>query len=109
MTPCCSHGCHLSPSRSGPQVVRLTKTDTRLANNSPQVPEDLQRLRCRVQFQALRFVRPLRSLGEMIVSHLRAGGPFISLHLRYEEDMLAFTGCSSGCSAEEEAELTALR
>ena len=91
------------------KVVRLTKTAFRLANNSPQVPHQLQRLRCRVHFHALRFVSPIRLLTQKIVHRLRAGGPFLSLHLRYEKDMLAFTGCSTGCSSEEEAEVKSMR
>lgn len=37
------------------------------------------------------------------------GDPFLALHLRYEMDMLSFSGCTHGCSPKEEKQLTDLR
>lgn len=91
------------------QVVYIHESDSRLANNSPRVPPELQKLRCRVQYRALRFSPALRSLSETIIRRLWARGPFLALHLRYEMDMLAFTGCSQGCTSEEERRITKLR
>lgn len=89
------------------KVVRLDKTDARLANNG--VPLDIQRLRCRVNFSALRFTYQIEELGRTIVRILRERGPFLVLHLRYEMDMLAFSGCTHGCNIEEADELTRMR
>eukprot|EP00897_Mesotaenium_endlicherianum_P008197 jgi/Mesen1/7405/ME000388S06624 len=91
------------------KILRLNRTDSRLANNAPDVPKALQRLRCRVQYHDLQFTRPIRILGQRIINRLLTQGPFIALHLRYEMDMLAFTGCTHGCTPLEERKLTKLR
>lgn len=67
-------------------VVHLEKTDTRLANRAPL---EVQRLRCFVNFHALRFRKEIMDIGQKLVQMLRAQGPFLVLHLRYEMDMLA--------------------
>ncbi|PNY03392.1 hypothetical protein L195_g026719, partial [Trifolium pratense] len=61
------------------KVVHLNRTDARLANNG--LPIEIQKLRCRVNFNAL----------------------------RYEMDMLAFSGCTHGCDDSEVEELTRMR
>ena len=81
--------------------------DTRLANNG--LPLSLQRLRCRVNFQGLKFTPQLEVLGSKLVRMLQQRGPFVALHLRYEMDMLAFSGCTRGCSDEEAEELKKMR
>ncbi|PRQ16397.1 putative GDP-fucose protein O-fucosyltransferase [Rosa chinensis] len=89
------------------KVVHLNKTDARLANNGQ--PLEIQKLRCRVNFSALRFTSQIEELGRRVINLLRAKGPFLVLHLRYEMDMLAFSGCTQGCNAEEVEELTRMR
>ncbi|OMO69941.1 GDP-fucose protein O-fucosyltransferase [Corchorus olitorius] len=89
------------------KVVHLNRTDTRLANNGQ--PLDIQKLRCRVNFNALRFTPQIEELGKRVIKLLRQNGPFIVLHLRYEMDMLAFSGCTQGCNNEEVEELTRMR
>ena len=89
------------------KVVHFSKTDSRLANNG--LPLKLQKLRCYVNYNALRFTPSIEALGNKMVSILRRTGSFIVLHLRYEMDMLAFSGCTHGCSDEETEELTRMR
>nr|BAK00855.1 predicted protein [Hordeum vulgare subsp. vulgare] len=89
------------------KVLHLNKTDARLANNG--LPMEIQKLRCRVNFDALRFTPEIEELGRRVVQILRQNGPFVVLHLRYEMDMLAFSGCTHGCSNEEAEELTRMR
>ncbi|KAJ4974138.1 hypothetical protein NE237_007312 [Protea cynaroides] len=89
------------------KIVHLNKTDARLANN--HLPIEIQKLRCRVNFSALRFTPQIEELGRRVIKLLRQRGPFLVLHLRYEMDMLAFSGCSQGCNDEEVEELTRMR
>ncbi|KDO72306.1 hypothetical protein CISIN_1g036592mg [Citrus sinensis] len=89
------------------KVVHLNKTDARLANNG--LPLEFQKLRCRVNFKALKFTSQIEELGRRVVKILREKGPFLVLHLRYEMDMLAFSGCTHGCNIEEVEELTQMR
>lgn len=89
------------------KVVHLNRTDARLANNNQ--PLEIQKLRCRVNFSALKFTPQIEELGKRIVKILRQNGPFLVLHLRYEMDMLAFSGCTQSCNDAEVEELTKMR
>ncbi|XP_006365303.1 uncharacterized protein At1g04910-like isoform X1 [Solanum tuberosum] len=95
------------PLFSKHQVINFNRTDTRLANNG--IPLELQRLRCQVNFHALKFTQKIEALGQKLVHMLKQRGPFVALHLRYEMDMLAFSGCTEGCTEEEAEELKQLR
>ncbi|GJN05696.1 hypothetical protein PR202_ga23349 [Eleusine coracana subsp. coracana] len=71
------------------KVIHFDKSDARLANNG--LPVQLQMLRCRVNFEALRFTPQIEALGRKLISTLQKSGQFVVLHLRYEMDMLSFS------------------
>ncbi|KAL5558927.1 hypothetical protein UlMin_035138 [Ulmus minor] len=89
------------------QIIRAAKSDSRLANN--HLPPDVQKLRCRACYEALRFAPQIEAMGKLLVDRMRSYGPYIALHLRYEKDMLAFSGCTHDLSPSEAEELTTIR
>ncbi|KMZ68152.1 Peptide-O-fucosyltransferase [Zostera marina] len=72
-------------------AVYLTPFSHRLSEEIDD--SELQRLRCRVNYHALRFKPQIIKISNNIVRQLREEGHFIALHLRFEKDMLAFAGC----------------
>ncbi|KMT11865.1 hypothetical protein BVRB_5g104410 [Beta vulgaris subsp. vulgaris] len=89
------------------RVVQLYKFDYRLAND---LDPELQKLRCRVNFHALRFTKPIQELGSRIVMKMREMDKrYIAVHLRFEPDMLAFSGCYYGGGEKEMNELREIR
>ncbi|XAR58167.1 hypothetical protein NMG60_11026572 [Bertholletia excelsa] len=97
------------------------------------LPIDIQRLRCKVNFEALTFVPHIRALGDVIVSQLRdsagqnealgtkylrestdakdkhGAGKFVVLHLRFDKDMAAHSACDFGGGKAEKLALAKYR
>lgn len=88
-------------------AVQLNKFDYRLAN---KLDTELQKLRCRVNYHALKFADPILEMGKTLVHRMRMKSKhYIALHLRFEPDMLAFSGCDYGGGEKERNELGAIR
>ncbi|KAI3464706.1 hypothetical protein Pfo_021369 [Paulownia fortunei] len=106
----CNEHCYISrlvPVLSKKHAVQLTKFDYRLSN---RLGTDLQKLRCRVNYHALKFTKPIIEMGAKLVQRMRMRSKhYIALHLRFEPDMLAFSGCYYGGGNKERRELTKIR
>ncbi|KAI0500093.1 hypothetical protein KFK09_018301 [Dendrobium nobile] len=106
----CTPRCYQNrvfPALLKKRVVQLTKFDYRLSN---KLENDLQKLRCRVNYHALRFTDPIRKMGETLIKRMKSKSKhFIALHLRFEPDMLAFSGCYYGGGDKERLELGTIR
>jgi len=92
------------------QVIRMTKYDYRLSN---KLDTDLQKLRCRVNYHALRFTDPIQELAEKLIQWMREKSrylialhlrllhpvtliePFVSLHLSFCSNFTCFSSLSS--------------
>ncbi|KAH0924867.1 hypothetical protein HID58_017123 [Brassica napus] len=79
------------------RVLLLRGLDSRLSN---ELPSDLQKLRCKVAFQALRFSPRILELGNKLASRMLSEGQYLSLHLRMEKDVWVRTGCLPGLTPE---------
>ncbi|KAJ0258544.1 O-fucosyltransferase 20 [Hirschfeldia incana] len=79
------------------RVLLLRGLDSRLSND---LPSDLQKLRCKVAFQALKFSPRILELGNKLASRMLSEGQYLSLHLRMEKDVWVRTGCLPGLTPE---------
>ncbi|KAL8188871.1 hypothetical protein R6Q57_029626 [Mikania cordata] len=77
------------------RIVRFAPFANRLASS---MPPHIQYLRCLTNYEALRFSNPITTLAESLVKRMTldssgSGGKYVSVHLRFEEDMVAFSCC----------------
>ncbi|PHT90817.1 hypothetical protein T459_05930 [Capsicum annuum] len=128
---------HILPILHKNRVVHFLGFGNRLA--SDPLPLQVQRLRCRCNFHALKFVPKIEETGALLVRRMRQNvtrlgpldrhlvGPFskslmkgernrgekvaryLALHLRFEIDMVAHSLCEYGGGEEERNELEAYR
>ncbi|KAK1422373.1 hypothetical protein QVD17_25456 [Tagetes erecta] len=68
----------------------LTGLDSKLSNN---LSPDLQKLKCKVAFHALKFAKPVRELGDRIARRMWIEGPYVAIHLNLEKDLWVNTNC----------------
>ncbi|XP_042026605.1 O-fucosyltransferase 39-like [Salvia splendens] len=122
---------NVSPVLQSYGIAAVAPFSHRLAFDN--MPKDIQRLRCKVNFQALVFVPHIRNLGDSLVSRIRypldtnkAGsvnyltrvtdskdkqgrGKFVVLHLRFDKDMAAHSACDFGGGKAEKLALAKYR
>ncbi|GFP89617.1 uncharacterized protein at1g04910 [Phtheirospermum japonicum] len=74
------------------------------------LPSHLQRLRCKCNFHALKFVPKIQKTGSLLVKRIRKNGiKYLALHLRFEVDMVAYSMCHFGGGENESKQLQAYR
>ncbi|KHN08263.1 O-fucosyltransferase 31-like [Glycine soja] len=107
-------------------IAAIAPFSHRLTFNN--LPSDIQRLRCKVNFEALIFVSHIKELGNAIVHRLRhttegsdypleendkfgkqQTGKFVVLHLRFDKDMAAHSACDFGGGKAEKLALVKYR
>ncbi|KAG1369896.1 hypothetical protein COCNU_15G002620 [Cocos nucifera] len=93
------------------RAVRIAPFSNRLAHS---VPTNIQRLRCLTNYEALRFSQPIRGLAENMVDRMvknssMTDGKYVSVHLRFEADMVAFSCCAYDGGEEEKREMDIAR
>ncbi|KAK2658790.1 hypothetical protein Ddye_005323 [Dipteronia dyeriana] len=93
------------------RAVRIAPFSNRLAHG---VPSYIQGLRCFGNFETMRFSEPIRTLAEKMVERMvknssQTGGKYVSVHLRFETDMVAFSCCEYDGGEEERREMDIAR
>ncbi|XP_019068435.1 protein ESMERALDA 1-like isoform X2 [Solanum lycopersicum] len=94
-----------------PRIIRISPFANRLSFDAPPA---VQRLRCLANYEALRFSNPILSLGQTLVARMKErsannSGKYISVHLRFEEDMVAFSCCIYDGGDKEKIDMDAAR
>ncbi|PIA50559.1 hypothetical protein AQUCO_01200027v1, partial [Aquilegia coerulea] len=84
---------HLVGSLNKYGIVILRAFDSKITKD---LNSDLQKLRCKVAFHALKFRTWIEELGEKLAKKMSQGGPYMALHLRLEKDVWVRTGCLPG-------------
>ncbi|XP_073066104.1 LOW QUALITY PROTEIN: protein ESMERALDA 1-like [Primulina eburnea] len=93
------------------KIIRISPFANRLSFDAPSV---VQRLRCLANYQALKFSNPILTLGESLVVRMKErsannSGKYVSVHLRFEEDMVAFSCCIYDGGKQEKIDMDAAR
>lgn len=96
-------------------IVAIAPFSHRLAFDN--LPKSIQRLRCKVNFEALVFIPHIKTLGDTLVNRLRnpddfgrqGAGKYVVLHLRFDKDMAAHSACDFGGGRAEKLALAKYR
>ncbi|XP_014502811.1 uncharacterized protein At1g04910 isoform X1 [Vigna radiata var. radiata] len=101
----------VSPILQKEGVIRIAPFANRLAMS---VPPHIQFLRCLTNYKALRFSSSISALANKLVYRMiqkssRTDGKYIAVHLRFEEDMVAFSCCVYDGGEAEKLEMDSVR
>ncbi|CAN1355855.1 O-fucosyltransferase 8 [Linum perenne] len=89
-------------------VVHLLGFGNRLGFDP--LPSEIQRLRCKCNFHALKFVPKIQEAGSLLIQRIRRyEATYLAVHLRFEIDMIAYSLCYFGGGPVEKQELQAYR
>lgn len=77
------------------------------------VPPEINRLRCRVNYHALKFLPGIEQMADLLVSRMRnrtgSPNPFMALHLRFEKGMVGLSFCDFVGTRDEKAKMAEYR
>ncbi|CAL9055796.1 protein PECTIC ARABINOGALACTAN SYNTHESIS-RELATED [Musa acuminata AAA Group] len=77
------------------------------------VPPEINRLRCRVNYHALKFLPEIEEMAEKLAARMRNRtgnvNPYMALHLRFEKGMVGLSFCDFVGTREEKAMMAAYR
>lgn len=77
------------------------------------VPAEINRLRCRVNYHALKFLPEIDTMAEVLASRMRnrtgVAHPYMALHLRFEKGMVGLSFCDFAGTRAEKAMMDAYR
>ncbi|XP_076912381.1 O-fucosyltransferase 11-like [Bidens hawaiensis] len=101
----------VDPALKRERIIRIAPFANRLATS---LPPHIQYLRCLTNYHALRFSIPITRLGKSLVQRMTrdssgSGGKYVSVHLRFEEDMVAFSCCVYDGGKYEQLEMEQIR
>ncbi|KAK7280948.1 hypothetical protein RIF29_08535 [Crotalaria pallida] len=77
------------------------------------VPPEINKLRCRVNYHALKFLPDIEQMADSLASRMRNrtgnSNPYMALHLRFEKGMVGLSFCDFVGTREEKAKMAEYR
>ncbi|XP_043725380.1 protein PECTIC ARABINOGALACTAN SYNTHESIS-RELATED [Telopea speciosissima] len=77
------------------------------------VPQEINRLRCRVNYHALKFLPDIEHMADNLASRMRnrtgSSNPYMTLHLRFEKGMVGLSFCDFVGTREEKVNMAEYR
>ncbi|XP_059445707.1 protein PECTIC ARABINOGALACTAN SYNTHESIS-RELATED [Corylus avellana] len=77
------------------------------------VPPEINRLRCRVNYHALKFLPEIEQMADLLASRMRnrtgSSNPYMALHLRFEKGMVGLSFCDFVGTREEKGKMAEYR